>query len=177
MRIFLTCLLTAGLLACGDSASESDSGASSQASRNGGDAAEFSVTDSMGGGFDSNSPRARVDWAYASKVRLSARGGGVSVDGRDMPDTGAAETTELGFNNTSYSMTVEIEGETRAVSCKPGDPAEGRFERTGIADGRISGNFEVVFERCFDGMTGGAIEVPGLPVSASGSFEDLPLTR
>ena len=62
------------------------------------------------------------------------------------------------------------------MSCKPGDPARGVFERTRLEDGRISGEFEVVFERCSDGTTGQPVRLPGLPMTVTGSFDDLPLS-
>ncbi|MBY6203425.1 hypothetical protein [Halomonas denitrificans] len=136
----------------------------------------FSVADSLGGGFDSESTGARIGWAYASMVDLRAEGVRISVDGRGLPDAGAASTVTLGFNNTTYSRVVRFDGPARSVICKPGDPVEGVFERTRLEDGRISGRFEVVFERCSDGTTGQPVPLPGLPLTVSGSFEDLPLS-
>ena len=175
MRLYLIGLMTLMLAACGgdDAASQ----AAGEGTASSGTEGYFSVRDSLGGGFDSDSPRARVGWAQPTMIDLRAQDGRISVDGRKMPDTGSATTTELGFNNTSYSMTVDIEGQPRSVNCKPDDPEEGRFERTALTENRISGEFRVVFVRCTDGQTGQAIEVPGLPVTVTGSFEDLSLSH
>lgn len=172
---------TLALAGCSTEAPESDGTGSSAppAARTvaaSGHQRRFSVADSLGGGFASESTGARIGWAYESMIDLRAEGTRISVDGRGLPEAGAASTEKLGFNNTTYSRVVELDGLARSVSCKPGDPARGVFERTRLEDGRISGEFEVVFERCSDGTTGQPVRLPGLPMTVTGSFDDLPLS-
>lgn len=164
------------LVGCGSESSSGTSSGDESFDRDpGGSLGDFRVEDSFGAAFDESSTGARIGWARASMIDLRADGYRISIDARNLPETGPGVTTELGFNNTTWSRSLDVDGRATSVSCKPGDPEQGRFERTSLSDAGISGSFEVEFVRCTHGMTGQAVEVDGLPVTVIGTFEDLPL--
>lgn len=158
------------LVACGgdgDGASAASSGNAVQG--------RFTVVDSLGGGFEHSSARARVRFVRGDMVELSAEGGLVRVQVRELPETGSGETDAFIRNNTLYSATLDLGGSRVRVGCSPGDPVRGRFERSAMGEGRISGSFEVEFVECSDYISGAAVDVPGLPLVVTARFEDLPL--
>jgi len=174
-RKFLIKSLTAaglvlGMVACddGDASDSSSSGSDVDGS--------FNIQVSNGSGFSDDSERARIDVATDSMFGFKASGWHVRVNAREMPDSGVAETTEFGRNNTIMSMYVKTDGVRQRVGCDPADPAVGSFKRTKLTETEVSGEFTLEFVSCDDYFTAEPVEVPGLPFTVTGSFEDIKRT-
>ncbi len=162
------------LTACGADTGNSDNSAST-ASRTSDLAGDFSVTDSLGGGFSSESPRARATIVQDTLIELRAGDDQVRVHASNLPDAGPGESTELIGNNVLYIAQVEIGGQATRVICTAADPVQGRFNRTALTATTISGEFEFELVRCEDYLSAAAVAVPGLPFTVRASFEGLQL--
>ncbi len=172
MRWLILMVLVLSLSGCGGSDANGSNGSSNSSNISG----SFQVSDTLGGGFDSSSERARIGWVYPDIVDVRARGWRLSVAANRLPDEGVVETDDLNRNNTRYTMTIDEAGSSRRVNCLPDDPVQGRFERTAMSETTMSGRFQVTIVLCEDAM-GQPTEVDGLPITVSGEFSDLELTR
>ncbi|AKS43236.1 hypothetical protein [Wenzhouxiangella marina] len=173
MRNEILGLLGLTLVACGASDGESSSAASGGSQL--ADGGSFTVSDTLGGGFDSSSPRARARFVSGDLIELRGGNHMVRAQVSGMPDSGPGESTDFIRNNTMYSTEIEIDGQMLRVGCRPGDPIEGRFQRSAFSDSHMSGELEFVLVSCDNFVSGEPVEVPGLPMTVSASFEDLPI--
>jgi len=162
--------LVLGMAACGQGET-SDNGSSGSAM-----GGSFRVQVSDGSGFSEASERASIEAATDSMFGFRAGGWHLRVDARGMPDTGSAETTEFGANNTMLTMYVDVGSERKRVGCDPADPETGSFERTHLTETHVSGEFTLEFVTCEDYFSAESVEVPGLPFTVTGSFEGIKRT-
>lgn len=167
MKVLAAAWLLLCISACGEG--QSTEGGSSSSKIEG----QFSIQVSNGSGFSDESDRAEIEVATDSMFGFRARGWHLRVNPRGLPDTGAAETTEFGGNNTTLSMYVEVDGERKRVGCDPADQEVGSFKRHEFTDTEVSGEFTLEFVRCDDYFSGQNVAVPGLPLTVSGSFEGI----
>jgi hypothetical protein len=178
MKAIVPLLWVLVLSACGGEADSSDAGSAGDTMpTNGAEDATFQVTDSLGGGFDDESPRARVRFVTNDMIELSARGGLVRLHTEGLPAGGVGTTSTFLRNNTLYTATLEIDGASKQVGCSPGDPIVATLERSFNNGEQVSGRFEVEFAECSDYISGEPIELPGLPMTVTGVYDRLPLDR
>ena len=170
MRLLFVVLTGLCLMACGSS----DGGSADERSPTLGSGA-FTVKISHGDGFSSETPRANVQHASDSLISLRASGWLFRIHGLGLPESGSAETTDLGRNNTMLSLYVEINGERKRVGCNPNKDPKGFFKRTKFSDQTVSGEAQVQIVSCDDYYGNGTVDVPSLPWIVTVSFEDLPL--
>lgn len=174
MRTIFYIVLIPFLTACGGDSGTANS-AGTAGSAGAAEQGRFQVSDSLGGGFDHESSRARVRFVTDDMLELSAQGGLVRLHVRGLPASGIGTTSEFLRNNTLYTTTLNLDGAPRQVGCSTADPVVGAFDRTANDGERVSGRFEVEFVACSDYMSGEPVDVPGLPLTVTGIYEDLPL--
>ena len=160
------------LAACGGgNDASSDAGSRSASDFQG----RFTVTDTRGHSFDSDSPRARINFVVDDLIDVGADGQQVRAAANGLPETGPGRTTELNQSNVMYTAKVMIDGKMTRVGCDPDNPVNGWFERTELTDTTISGAYEFEVVRCGDYYSDAEIDVTDLPFTVRVEFEDLPL--
>ena len=116
-------------------------------------------------GFDSNSPGASVDNVGPRRIELSA-------DGWELVLVLGAQGRAT--SETQVVFELMFEDQLRKVRCRLGDPNIGTVSTTVLAEGELSGSFDVELGPCEDAGTGESLGWPR-QLLLHGSFDRLPV--
>ena len=131
---------------------------------------EFDIEATNGMRWTDEIPKARVKRARGNFVGLAGENFSFRIMSHDMPESGPAEDTDIGYNNSFLNFQAEIEGKRMMIGCHPDRKPKGKLTRTKLDETRVEGSFELELTGCNDYMTGKPVPYDGVPFTAKGTF-------